>query len=133
MPIPKVVARFNRHVTNPLARLIAGRLPPFAVVLHRGRVSGREYRTPVWAFSAPSGYVIALTYGADSEWTRNVLAAGHCVLRRRGRLVPVTDPRVIRGREGRGLMPIVLRPAMRLLNVTEFLHMTSVPPKVASP
>jgi hypothetical protein len=69
VPIPNFVARFNQYVTNRLAGPVAGWLPPFALVLHRGRVSGRTHRTPVWAFRTRDGYVIALTYGAGSEWS----------------------------------------------------------------
>jgi hypothetical protein len=36
------VARFNRYVTNPIAGLVASWLPPFAVVVHRRRVSERD-------------------------------------------------------------------------------------------
>jgi hypothetical protein len=32
-------------------------------------------------FRAPDGFLIALTYGLDSEWVKNVLAAGDASLR----------------------------------------------------
>jgi deazaflavin-dependent oxidoreductase (nitroreductase family) len=76
MPIPRWVARANRLVTNRLARPLAMRAPGFGVVVHVGRKSGRVYRTPVNVFPAPDGYTVALTYGADAEWVRNVVAAG---------------------------------------------------------
>ena len=41
------LARFNKVVTNPIQRRYAGRIPPFAIVEHVGRKSGRQYRTPV--------------------------------------------------------------------------------------
>jgi deazaflavin-dependent oxidoreductase (nitroreductase family) len=124
MPIPKAVARFNRHVTNPAARTFAGRLPPFALVLHRGRRSGREYRTPVWAFRTKEGYVIPLTYGADSEWVRNIVADGECRLRRRGRVEVLTNPQVLRGAPGRELVPAMVRGPLRAMNVWEFLRLS---------
>src|SRR5205809_6896960 len=40
-----------------------------------GRKSGRVYRTPVNVFRAPNGFLIALTYGRESEWVKNALAA----------------------------------------------------------
>jgi deazaflavin-dependent oxidoreductase (nitroreductase family) len=125
--IPRVVARFNRCVTNPLSRLVAGWLPPFGIVGHRGRVSGRPYQTPIAAFRTGDGYVIALTYGAGAEWVRNVLAAGRCTLRTRGRRLALTDPVVIRGRMGMRLVPWVVRGPLRALNVTEFLRLSSKP------
>ena len=35
-------------------------------------------------FRAPEGFLIALTYGRDSEWVKNVLEAGGCELETRG-------------------------------------------------
>ena len=80
MALPKAVRRFNRAVTNRVLGLVAPWLPPFAVVVHRGRNSGREYRTPIWAFHREGRFVVALTYGSDTDWVRNVLAAGGCSL-----------------------------------------------------
>src|SRR5262249_1796055 len=50
MALPRALARFNRLVTNRVLGVVAPWMPPFAVVVHRGRSSGRVYRTPVWAF-----------------------------------------------------------------------------------
>lgn len=74
MPFPKAITRFNRRVTNPILGRLAGRLAPFAIVVHRGRRTGREYRTPVMAFPRREGVVFALTYGLDVDWVRNVPA-----------------------------------------------------------
>src|SRR5215467_3082279 len=73
---PKSVARFNRAVTNRITRRFAGRVWGFGIVIHRGRRSGRLYRTPINLFRTADGFLIALTYGRDSEWVQNVLAAG---------------------------------------------------------
>jgi deazaflavin-dependent oxidoreductase (nitroreductase family) len=70
------MAWFNRHVTNRITRPLARSLPGFGVVEHAGRRSGRQYRTPVNVFRAGPSYVIALTYGVESDWVQNVLAAG---------------------------------------------------------
>ena len=85
MPLPDRLATFNRSVTNRIVRTFAGHLPWFAIVVHRGRKSGRIYRTPVNAFGIDDGFVIALTYGPDRDWVKNVLAAGRCGLIVRGR------------------------------------------------
>ena len=127
MPIPRVVARFNRHVTDPLARLLAGWLPPFAVVLHRGRRSGREYRTPVWAFRTDDGFVVALTYGAESEWVRNVVKAGGCTLLRTGKLIRMVNPRVVADPGAMKLVPLIVRGPLLLMSVTEFLRLSVDP------
>ncbi|WP_054813105.1 nitroreductase family deazaflavin-dependent oxidoreductase [Nocardia arizonensis] len=92
MVLPRALANFNRHVTNPVAGLLAGRVPPFGTIVHRGRRSGRVYRTPVWVFPRDGGYRIALTYGRDVDWVRNVLAAERFELRWRGATLVLADP-----------------------------------------
>jgi deazaflavin-dependent oxidoreductase (nitroreductase family) len=121
MAIPRVVARFNRRILNPFVRLIAGWMPPFAIVEHRGRVSGRSYRTPLMAFRTRDGLVIALTYGDGADWLRNALSAGGVRIARAGRTRRYRDPRIVRGGEGIRTVPAVVRPPLRLLNVDEFL------------
>jgi deazaflavin-dependent oxidoreductase (nitroreductase family) len=78
------VAAFNLAVTNRITSRFADRLPGFGILTHVGRKSGRVYRTPVNVFRAPEGFLIALTYGRESEWVKNVLAAGGCELETRG-------------------------------------------------
>jgi deazaflavin-dependent oxidoreductase (nitroreductase family) len=126
MVIPRSVARVNRRVTNHLLGPLAARLPGFGVVTHSGRKSGRRYRTPVGVFAAPDGYVVALTYGKDTDWVRNVVAAGGCELETRGRHVHLTAPRVVHD-ESRRLAPRPVRPILRLLGVTDFLQLSTAP------
>ena len=40
-------------------------------------------------FSAGNGYAIALTYGPETDWVKNVLAAGGCELRTRSQTIPL--------------------------------------------
>jgi deazaflavin-dependent oxidoreductase (nitroreductase family) len=93
------LARFNRVVTNPVQRLWAGRIPPFAIIEHVGRKSGRTYRTPVTAFVHGEVVTVRLPYGADRDWVRNLTAAAGGVMERRGRRMRVTEPEV--SKEGR--------------------------------
>ncbi|HEY9378062.1 MAG TPA: nitroreductase family deazaflavin-dependent oxidoreductase [Jiangellaceae bacterium] len=122
MVIPKQVAKFNRVVTNRVSSLVAGWLPGFGIVEHTGRRSGRTYRTPVNVFRTPGGYVIALTYGSNTDWVKNVLAAGGCSLTVRGEQVRLGDPRIVTHEERRPV-PAVVRPMLGLLGVTEFLFL----------
>ena len=121
MPLPRGLARFNRIVANPLMRTFAGRLPPLAVVVHEGRRSGRVYRTPVLAFRHDGGFAVALTYGEDVDWLANLRAAGGVSLHRAGETVAVVEDRLVTGREARRLVPVVLRPALRALDVDRVL------------
>ncbi len=127
MPLPRTLGRFNRRVTNHVTRTFAGRLPGFAIVVHRGRTTGRQYRTPVNAFRrSGAGYVIALTYGQDAEWARNVLAQGGCILATRGRRVELRNPRVVHDPARRLVAPPV-RAILRLINVDLFLELDRPP------
>ncbi len=120
MPIPMAVARFNRRATNRFTSLFAGRLPGFGIVVHRGRTSGREYRTPVNVFKRPGGYAVALTYGTESQWVKNVLAAGGCEVETGGRRVRLSNPRVVRDARRR-FVPRFVRDVLSLLDVDAFL------------
>src|ERR1700693_5570676 len=75
------VAAFNLAVTNRITGRFADRLLGFGILTHAGRKSGRVYRTPVDVFRAPEVFLIALTYGRESEWVKNGLAAGSASLR----------------------------------------------------
>ncbi len=122
MPIPKRVAHFNKRVTNRLTRHVAGWMPGFAIVTHVGRRSGRTYRTPVNVFQEDGRYVFALTYGADSDWVRNVRAAGGCEIETRRHRVALVDPQRFTD-EGRHVVPVPARWILRLANVDEFLSL----------
>jgi deazaflavin-dependent oxidoreductase (nitroreductase family) len=113
------IGRFNRVATNRLTSLVAGRLPGFGIITHRGRRSGRTYRTPVNVFRRPGGFVVALTYGRG-DWVKNVLAAGQAQVHTRGRAHSLSNPRVLRDPARTGL-PASVRGILRLLNVDEFL------------
>jgi deazaflavin-dependent oxidoreductase (nitroreductase family) len=126
MPLPDWLAEVNRTVTNRLTRPVAGHLPGFAVVVHTGVRTGKRYRTPVNLFRSGERYVIALTYGRDRDWVRNVLAAGGCEIETRGRSVRLTDPRIVRDERGRPV-PIAIRPFLKALGVTEFLELRPAP------
>jgi deazaflavin-dependent oxidoreductase (nitroreductase family) len=122
MPIPIAITSFNRKVTNRLTAPFAGHLPGFAVVIHRGRRSGRVYRTPVNAFRRSDDFVFAMTYGPDVDWVRNVEAAGECDIETCGRLVHLVEPRRFRD-PARDAVPGPVRMILRLIDVDEFMAM----------
>ncbi|MGJ0119395.1 nitroreductase family deazaflavin-dependent oxidoreductase [Williamsia sp. MIQD14] len=95
MQIPGVVATVNKHVTNRVQGLWAWLIPPWAVVLHTGRTSGRSYRTPVVGFHTPQGFAIPVLYGPRTQWVKNVTAANGGEIRRAGKRYELTDPRVV--------------------------------------
>lgn len=113
---------FTTRVVNPITRLVAGRLPGFAILHQRGRSSGRPYDTPMNVFRADDAYLFALTYGSHVDWVRNVLAAGGCEVTTRGRRMRLVDPELIVDPD-RELVPQPVRSFLGLLRVTEFLRM----------
>jgi deazaflavin-dependent oxidoreductase (nitroreductase family) len=123
MPISKRVARFNKRVTNRITRHIASWVPGFAIVSHVGRHSGRLYRTPVNVFRDGDRYVFALTYGADSDWVENVLAAGGCELETRRKTVELRHPTRFTD-PTRHLIPIPARWILRLIDVNDFMALS---------
>lgn len=126
IPIPKTVARFNRYVTNPIARRFAGWLPGFCLLRHVGRRSGRTYTIPLNVFEDAAGFVFALTYGSDTDWVKNVIAAGGCVITHKKREIRLTRPRFLGEEEGMARMPPLVRVLLRRVAVTEFLHLARV-------
>jgi deazaflavin-dependent oxidoreductase (nitroreductase family) len=95
MQLPQWLARFNRHVTNPVQRLWAGWAPAMGILEHVGRKSGKPYRTPLNVFSTDDGVAILLTYGPDRDWLKNITAAGGGHMRRYGKTIELADPQVM--------------------------------------
>jgi deazaflavin-dependent oxidoreductase (nitroreductase family) len=118
----------------PIFRHVAGRLPWFAIVTHVGRRSGRVYRTPVNLFRADDRYVIALTYGSDSQWVRNVLAAGDCEVETRRERIHLAEPEIVHDPQ-RVLVPTPVRRILRLVNVSDVmvLRRSAEPRRPVSP
>jgi deazaflavin-dependent oxidoreductase (nitroreductase family) len=107
------VARFNRAVNNPIQLRYAWLLPPWVVICHRGRRSGRLYRTPVNAYRRGSTLAVVVLYGERSDWVQNVLAGGGQVVRG-GRTYELRNARVIAVDEADGAVPAIARRVGRL-------------------
>ncbi|WP_433666866.1 nitroreductase/quinone reductase family protein [Nocardia sp. CA-136227] len=92
VPFSRNLARLERRVINRLAFRMMQLIPAWAVLVHHGRISGREYRSPVAVFSHHDRYRIALSHGRESDWVRNVLMAGRFELEWNGRTVTAVEP-----------------------------------------
>ena len=101
----RVVMGPMTRVLNPLIKKLAGRrhFTMAAQIHHVGRRSGRAYVTPASASLAGDLIVIPLTFGNQSDWSRNVRAAGGARIRLNGvdyqavrpQLVDIADARDI--------------------------------------
>ena len=123
---PERMARANRYVTNPIMRPLARRVPPWAIVHHVGRRSGKAYRSPVVAFPTEDGFLIPLAYGVERDWVRNIVAAGTFELERAGRRITVTAP-TVRAGDDTGSLPPRQAKAMRRVNLPGVLTVQRVP------
>jgi deazaflavin-dependent oxidoreductase (nitroreductase family) len=110
--LPRALARFNRAVTNPIQLRYAWLLPPWLVVCHTGRRSGRSYRTPVHAYRSGRTLAVLVLYGERSDWVQNVLAGGARVVRC-GRTYELVAPRLVSPARARDV-PAVARALGRL-------------------
>jgi deazaflavin-dependent oxidoreductase (nitroreductase family) len=92
---PRTGAAFVNRTINPrLERggLIRSSRGELALVEHVGRQSGIVRRTPVHPVPTADGFRIVVPIGEQSEWVRNVLAAGHCRLVLGDRLLQLDEP-----------------------------------------
>jgi deazaflavin-dependent oxidoreductase (nitroreductase family) len=112
LKLSRRIARFNRAVVNPIQLSYAWLVPPWTVIVHRGRRSGRVYRTPVGAFKHGRTLAVVILYGERSDWVKNVLAGGAQVVRG-GRTYELERPRVMDVRGAAGISPLA-RAAGRL-------------------
>jgi deazaflavin-dependent oxidoreductase (nitroreductase family) len=123
MPLPRSVALFNKKVTNRITGKVATRVPYFGVLTHHGRKSHREYRTPLNVFWSRGKVIVALTYGPNTDWVRNVMAEGGCVLETRGRALRLSRPRLLHD-ESRRTMPALVRFVLGLARIHDFRELT---------
>lgn len=123
--------RFLRPLTtnvfNRMSRRVAGRLPGFGILAYRGRTSGKPYRTPLNVFRRGDHYVLALTYGSDVQWVKNVLAAGGCELITGGRTIRLVDPELFVDADRR-VMAQPTRFFLGLMRVSEFMRLRIAAP-----
>jgi deazaflavin-dependent oxidoreductase (nitroreductase family) len=91
VPYPRWLAKINKRVFNP-REVRRGKRP---VVTHVGRSSGTVFQTPLDAHLTREGYVLTVRYGPDSDWVRNILAAGAATLRVEGEDHRLDSPRLV--------------------------------------
>ncbi len=119
---------FNKHVTNRITRRFASlSRGPFALVRHIGRRSGKTYETPIMVEREGEDFVIALTYGPNVDWYRNVQAAGHCELLWHGRTYALDSPEPLAAQTVLPHYPQPQRQILRMLGTHHFVRMKSHP------
>jgi hypothetical protein len=103
---------------------------PIAGLLHsdprrsKVRKSGRLHRTPVNVFRVPEGFLIALTYGRESQWVRNAVAAGACQLKTRGVSYQLSSPTIVHD-PTRRRFPLPVRIVLGLIGASDFMQLST--------
>ena len=124
MKFPRQIRSFNKHILNPLlGRIARSAHGPFAIVRHVGRRSGKTYETPVIVFPVTGGFVLALTYGKEVDWYRNVIAAGRCVVLWHRREYPIDQIEPIALADALPLFHQPERTILRLVRTQDFITM----------
>jgi deazaflavin-dependent oxidoreductase (nitroreductase family) len=81
---------------NPIIGKLAGRRHvPMAQLEHIGRRTGKAYATSVGARLASGVVLIPLTFGNQSDWARNVYAAGGCSVQINGAAYHLVHPQFL--------------------------------------
>ena len=108
---------------GPITVHLAGRrfVPIWAILRHRGRVSGRDYATPIAIRRTPDGFLVPLPF-EGAQWPRNVLAGEGCTVRWKGRDYLTTEP-VIVGPEARAEFTRIQRSVMGAVGMGRFLRL----------
>jgi hypothetical protein len=132
--VRRVMIWFTRTVMNPRQMKSAGTPGAYAAVIrNRGRVSAREYQTPVGAVVSGDGFVIALPYGTQANWVRNVLATGSATLIHEGRTYTVDQPQIIPMAGVEGCFSETDQRAQSMMRVDHCLRLHTVEEVAAAP
>lgn len=124
MKFPNGLRSFNRRYLNRLTGKIAhSAWGPFCIVYHVGRRSGKTYETPIIAIPEADGFVIALTYGANVDWFRNVSAAGRCEIlwHQRAYAIDKIEPMTVEAALPH--FPWLERRILRLVGIQDFVRL----------
>jgi deazaflavin-dependent oxidoreductase (nitroreductase family) len=135
-------SRFVRIVMGPMTRPLnplivkaAGRrhFGMAAQIRHTGRRSGRSYTTPASARISGDVAVIPLTFGSQSDWSRNVRAAGGCSIRLNGRDYDLTQPELLSVADVQPLIRSMFSPtqraAFRMLGIRQVMRLRVAAPR----
>lgn len=114
---PRFGSGFVNTVVNPRLverGLVGGDRSELGTLEHVGRTSGVRRLTPVHPEPTQGGFRIVAPLGRDSQWVRNVVAAGHCRLQLHQMVYELDEPVVLDAAEAEDLPAAVRRAMTRL-------------------
>lgn len=126
---PRAGAAWVNRVANPW--LVRRGVPVLSrgeigLLEHVGRRSGAVRVTPVHPVPTAEGFRIIVPLGTESQWVRNVLAAGRCRLQVEGEVHELDEPRLFRPAQVTDVPDVVARVldwlGFRYLALRRFSH-----------
>jgi deazaflavin-dependent oxidoreductase (nitroreductase family) len=130
-PVAVVMSPLTK-VINPVVIKLAGRrhVPMAAQIRHIGRRSGQTYVTPAGAHLTGDTFVFALPVGNQSDWSRNVRAAGGCEIRLDGTDYRAVQPELADRHQAAPVVRAAFGPVerlmFRLLGIRQYLLLRRV-------
>ncbi len=122
------IRTFNKYVTNRVLRGFAhSSRGPFAVIRHVGRRSGKPYETTIMVWPKGDEFVIALTYGPEVDWLRNLTASGKGTLLWHGRNFAIGRPEPVDSAAALPAFPLPIRFILGRLGTHQFVHVKAAP------
>jgi deazaflavin-dependent oxidoreductase (nitroreductase family) len=116
---------FNKYIFNHIILWVARRgKGPYSIITHKGRRSGRIYKTPVLASYLEDNILVPLPYGDHVDWLRNVLANDGCEIFRKGKEITALDPVVLEAETALPALPEGRRELLERFDVEKFLRLT---------
>ncbi|MDN5789329.1 MAG: nitroreductase family deazaflavin-dependent oxidoreductase [Micrococcales bacterium] len=122
MPIPSAITGFNKRYLNKVTVHLAGH-GYFVELEHVGRRSGTRFHTPLMAFRDGAIVTIALTYGPDVDWLRNLRAAGGGRMHIGRALLSLGAPAEISRGLGLSRMPLVPKAILPIMGGDVFVEL----------
>ena len=124
MKLPSRLRYFNKRVLNRVTGQVArSSWGPFCIIHHVGRRSGKPYETTIIAIPTAGSFVIALTYGPDVDWFRNIRAAGGCKILWHRQLYTIEKIEPMESRTALPYFPGFERMILRLVGIQHFVRM----------
>src|SRR4051812_27499651 len=113
-----------RYVNTFVLKLAGTRLLPlYGVIVHRGRTSGKIYRTPVVVRPTNDGFIVPMILGENTDWYRNIKAAGKCIIRWKGRKYQMVQPELIATTVPPESFNAILRAVITRARINHYLHL----------
>jgi deazaflavin-dependent oxidoreductase (nitroreductase family) len=122
--IPSFIRYFNKYALNHLTGLIArAGIGPFCIIEHTGRKSGKQYQTTIQAYPLPNGFMIALTYGPEIDWYRNVRAANGCKLYYHRKTYTLKNPQAMDAKTALPLFPYPEKAILGFIGIQDYVKL----------